>query len=83
MIYLPTAPVPMTGGLILVPDACVVPVPELKVDDLLRIYFSLGALAHDTLPRELKPVLASGQHANVPAIDPAKVKLAPEKEPAE
>ena len=54
MVYLPTAPVPMTGGLVLVPEESVVPVPEMKVDDLLRIYFSLGALAPDTLPSKLK-----------------------------
>ncbi len=83
MIYLPTAPIPMTGGLVLVPESSVVQVPELKVDDLLRIYFSLGALAPDTLPKELKPVGPSGEYANVPAIDPAKVKLSPEKEAAE
>lgn len=83
MIYLPTAPVPMTGGLVLVPESSVVAVPELKVDDLLRIYFSLGALAPDTLPKELKPVGPEGQPISVPAIDPANVKLAPEKEPAE
>ncbi len=56
MVYLPTAPVPMTGGLVLVPEESVVPVPEMKVDDLLRIYFSLGALAPDTLPSTLKEV---------------------------
>jgi uncharacterized membrane protein len=83
MIYLPTAPIPMTGGLVLVPDSCVVPVPELKVDDLLRIYFSLGALATDTLSKALKPAVSAGQPVNVPLIDPAKVKLSPEKEPAE
>lgn len=83
MIYLPTAPVPMTGGLVLVPENCVVPVPELKVDDLLRIYFSLGALAPDTLPKELKPVGPAGEPVNVPTIDPSKVNLPAEKEPAE
>lgn len=83
MIYLPTAPVPMTGGLVLVPDSAIVLMPELKVDDLLRIYFSLGALAHDTLPKELKPVGLPSQPANIPTIDPAKIKLSAKREPAE
>jgi uncharacterized membrane protein len=56
MVYLPAAPIPMSGALVLVPAECVVPVPEMKVDDLMRVYFSLGALAPDTLPRTLKTV---------------------------
>ncbi|MBX2806084.1 MAG: DUF502 domain-containing protein [Hyphomicrobiales bacterium] len=83
MIYLPTAPVPMTGGLVLVPEHCVVPVPELKVDDLLRIYFSLGALAPDTLPKKMKPVGHPGQSVSVPPIDPADVDLTAQRQPAE
>lgn len=83
MIYLPTAPVPMTGGLVLVPEASIILMPELKVDDLLRIYFSLGALAHDTLPKELKPAGLPSQPVSIPTIDPAKVKLSAKREPAE
>ena len=37
----------------------------------------------DTLPKALKPIVSAGTPANVPLIDPAKVKLSPEKEPAE
>lgn len=73
MIYLPTAPIPMTGALVLVPEASVVPVPEMKVDDLLRVYFSLGALAPDTLPQELKPVKNRALAANLPLVEPTKV----------
>jgi uncharacterized membrane protein len=45
MVYLPTSPLPMSGGLVLVPEASVTPVPGMTADDLLRVYVSLGALA--------------------------------------
>jgi uncharacterized membrane protein len=54
MIYLPAAPLPMSGGLLLVAESSIMPVPEMKVDDLLRVYFSLGALATDSVPASLK-----------------------------
>lgn len=54
MVYLPCAPIPMSGGLILVNEDAIFPVPEMKVDDLLRIYFSLGALAPDVMQKTLK-----------------------------
>lgn len=76
MVYLPTAPVPMTGGLVLVRKEAVVPVPEMKVDDLLRVYFSLGALAPDSLPRTLKDADESVVAAKVPTIEPSKTKFA-------
>jgi uncharacterized membrane protein len=53
LVYLPTAPIPMSGGLVLVPEDAVIPVPEMKVDDLLKVYVSLGALAPETFPRNL------------------------------
>lgn len=54
MVYLPAAPIPMSGGLLLIAEHAIVPVPEMKVDDLLRVYFSLGALAPDSMPSSLK-----------------------------
>jgi uncharacterized membrane protein len=56
MVYLPAAPLPMSGGLLLVAESAIMPVPEMKVDDLLRVYFSLGALAPDSMPASLKDV---------------------------
>lgn len=47
LIYLPTSPLPMSGGLVFVPRANVTPQPDLNVDDLLRIYVSLGSLVPD------------------------------------
>ena len=40
----------MSGGLVLVPEAAVTAVPEMKVDDLLKIYVSLGALTPEVMP---------------------------------
>lgn len=54
MVYLPTAPIPMTGGVVLVPEENVLLIPEMKVDDLMRVYFSLGALAPDAFPSSMK-----------------------------
>jgi uncharacterized membrane protein len=50
LVYVPAAPVPMSGGLLLVPESAVTPVPEMKVDDLLKIYVSLGALMPEVMP---------------------------------
>ncbi len=50
LVYLPTAPIPMSGGLVLVAEKAITPVPEMKVDDLLKIYVSLGALAPEIMP---------------------------------
>lgn len=51
LVYLPAAPIPMSGGLAFVADAAITPVPDMKVDDLLKIYISLGALAPEVIPR--------------------------------
>ena len=51
LVYLPAAPIPMSGGLVFVADAAITPVPDMKVDDLLKIYVSLGALAPEVIPR--------------------------------
>ncbi|MFP4538107.1 MAG: DUF502 domain-containing protein [Dichotomicrobium sp.] len=56
MVYLPTAPLPMTGGLVLVPEDHITVVPHMKVDDLLKVYFSLGALAPESMPPNMLQV---------------------------
>jgi len=50
LVYVPAAPIPMSGALVLVPEAAVTAVPEMKVDDLLKIYVSLGALTPEVMP---------------------------------
>ncbi len=67
MVYMPTSPVPMSGGLVMVPEDAVFPVPEMKVEELLRIYFSLGALAPDALPKNMRTARPAGE-----IIAPAK-----------
>jgi uncharacterized membrane protein len=57
LVYVPAAPIPMSGGLLLVAEAAVTPVPDMKVDDLLKIYVSLGALTPEIMPG----AVASGQ----------------------
>jgi uncharacterized membrane protein len=67
MVYLPAAPLPMSGGLLLVAESAILPVPEMKVDDLLRVYFSLGALAPDSIPASLKDVAKPAARIAPPA----------------
>jgi uncharacterized membrane protein len=50
LVYLPTSPLPMSGGLTFVPTGAVSAVPDLDVDGLMRIYFSLGALTRQVMP---------------------------------
>jgi uncharacterized membrane protein len=67
LVYLPTAPIPMSGGLVFVPEAAVTAVPEMKVDDLLKIYVSLGALTPEVMP---------GAIAAAPVASPADPEAA-------
>lgn len=50
LVYMPSAPIPMTGALVLVPPENVVEVPGLALEDLLKYYVSLGT----ALPPELE-----------------------------
>jgi uncharacterized membrane protein len=73
MVYLPTAPFPMTGGLILVPEENVTVVPGMRVDDLLKVYFSLGALAPESMPAnmlQVRPEKAALTEAQVAGTKP-------------
>jgi uncharacterized membrane protein len=58
LVYIPAAPIPMSGGLVLVAENAVTAVPEMKVDDLLKIYVSLGALAPEVMPSAIAGPLA-------------------------
>lgn len=49
IVYLPTSPVPMTGGILFVPvDDC--HVVDMTAEEVMRIYFSLGILAAQVVP---------------------------------
>jgi uncharacterized membrane protein len=84
LVYLPSAPFLMTGGLVLVARDAVIPVPEMKVDDLLRVYVSLGALAPDSLKRNLKgPQEPLKTSLIPPGLDPKASDLILAKDAAE
>lgn len=52
LIYLPTSPLPAWGGLVLVPETSVIPVPTMDADGLIKLYLSFGVLA----PEVMSPV---------------------------
>ncbi len=84
LVYLPSAPFPMTGGLVLVPENKLTVVPDMPVDDLFKIYLSLGALAPESMPPSMirvrsddaplrnAKVIASGQGLHEPTGQGAK-----------
>ena len=47
-VYIPTSPVPMSGGIVFVPTDSVHAV-EMSVDDLMKIYFSAGVLSSQVI----------------------------------
>lgn len=50
LVYLPTSPLPAWGGLVLVADSAIIPVPDMDADALIKLYFSFGVLAPETIP---------------------------------
>lgn len=50
LVYLPTSPLPAWGALAFVPEAAVIPVPDMDADDLIKLYLSFGVLASETIP---------------------------------
>lgn len=60
VVYVPTSPVPMTGGLVFVPAANVHKV-DMTAEQLMRMYFSLGIFTSQVVPD--KYVLRAGQPA--------------------
>ena len=50
LIYLPTSPLPAWGGLVLVPESAVIPIPGIDADALIKLYLSFGVLAPEILP---------------------------------
>ncbi len=60
VVYVPTSPVPMTGGIVFVPAENVRKV-DMTAEQLLRIYFSLGIFTSQVVPD--KYVQRAGQPA--------------------
>jgi len=54
VIYIPTSPVPMSGGIVFVPQDAV-RVVDMPVDDLMQIYFSLGVMCSKVIPSRYTP----------------------------
>jgi len=50
-VYIPTSPLPMSGGIVFVPVTKVLPL-EMTVDDLMQIYFSLGMMSPRVIPEK-------------------------------
>jgi len=53
LVYIPTSPVPMSGGLVFVPDKAVEQV-DMSIDDVMKMYFSLGVLSSQVVPEQYK-----------------------------
>jgi uncharacterized membrane protein len=49
LVYLPTSPLPAWGGLVLVAESAVIPMPEMDADALIKLYFSFGVLGPETI----------------------------------
>lgn len=64
-VYLPTSPIPMTGGIVFVPCEAVHPV-DMSVDGLMSIYLSMGV----TSPQFLKTTGKGLKTAKVKADEP-------------
>jgi uncharacterized membrane protein len=77
LVYLPTAPIPMSGGLVLVQEDAITPVPEMKVDDLLKVYVSLGALAPEAMPGAIAPNSSEAQRMLPPTAGTSSELVSP------
>lgn len=51
IVYIPTSPVPMSGGILFAPAKTVHRV-EMSVDDLMQIYFSIGVMSSKIIPEK-------------------------------
>jgi uncharacterized membrane protein len=49
LVYLPTSPLPMSGGLLLVPESSIIPMPDMSIDELMQIHVSLGVVTPEGL----------------------------------
>jgi uncharacterized membrane protein len=58
LVYIPTSPVPMSGGIVFVPTQKVQAV-DMDLDALMQIYFSLGVMATKTVPANYQVAASS------------------------
>ncbi len=57
VVYIPTSPVPMSGGIVFVPVERCHPV-AMSVEQLMQIYFSLGVMAEKAVPETYRSTSA-------------------------
>lgn len=55
LIYIPTSPLPMTGGLLFVPATAVHRV-DMSIEALMQVYFSMGVMAARAIPGQFQVV---------------------------
>lgn len=70
ILYLPTSPVPMSGGILFAPADSVHKV-DMRVDDLMQIYFSIGVMSSKVIPPKYV----------VPAVPPGAAPGSPQDPP--
>jgi uncharacterized membrane protein len=59
IVYVPTSPVPMSGGIVFVPVDGVERV-EMQVDELMQVYLSIGAMSGKVIPGQYIATAAEG-----------------------
>jgi uncharacterized membrane protein len=53
LVYIPTSPLPMTGGLIFVPATAIQHV-DMSIEALMEFYFSMGVMAAEVVPGQFQ-----------------------------
>jgi uncharacterized membrane protein len=59
LVYIPTSPIPTSGGLLFAPDHTITKV-DMSADDVMKIYFSLGVLASQVVPPQYRADVPQG-----------------------
>jgi uncharacterized membrane protein len=63
IVYVPTSPVPMSGGVVFAAADSVHRV-DMQVDDLMKIYFSIGVMSSKVIPDQYVVSLDEVEHLN-------------------
>ena len=58
VVYIPTSPLPMSGGIVFVPVEAARTI-EMDVEDLMQVYLSLGIMASHVVPAQYNPSATS------------------------
>jgi uncharacterized membrane protein len=74
LVYLPTSPVPMTGGILFVPVEDCHRI-DMTAEEVMRVYFSLGILAAQVVPQanKVKPVPGGGTESGSDSSQPETI----------